>query len=70
VAKDLKQNKQAPAISATQMTDSQMDKVTAGGQGGLGHGYGGGEGLGNPLNLHGNNGNGQGALNNNPHGRF
>ena len=27
VAKDLKQNKQAPAISATQMTDSKMDKV-------------------------------------------
>ena len=29
VAKDLKQNKQAPAISATQMTDSKMDKVAA-----------------------------------------
>ena len=27
MAKDLKQNKQAPAISATQMTDSKMDKV-------------------------------------------
>jgi opacity protein-like surface antigen len=34
VAKDLKQNKQAPAVSATQMTNSEMDKVTAGaGQG-------------------------------------
>jgi hypothetical protein len=29
VAKDLKQNKQAPAISATQMTDPKMDKVAA-----------------------------------------
>jgi len=29
VAKDLKQNKQAPAISATQMIDSKMDKVAA-----------------------------------------
>jgi hypothetical protein len=29
VAKDLKQKKQAPAISATQMTDSKMDKVAA-----------------------------------------
>jgi hypothetical protein len=29
VAKDLKQNKQAPAVSATQMTDSKMDKVVA-----------------------------------------
>ena len=29
MAKDLKQNKQAPAISATQMTDSRMDKVAA-----------------------------------------
>jgi len=27
--KDLKQNKQAPAVSATQMTDSKMDKVAA-----------------------------------------
>jgi opacity protein-like surface antigen len=30
VAKDLKQEKKAPAISATQMTDSEMDRVTAG----------------------------------------
>jgi opacity protein-like surface antigen len=30
VAKDLKQNKQAPTVSATQMTDSEMDRVTAG----------------------------------------
>ena len=29
VAKDLKQNKQAPAVSATQMTDPKMDKVAA-----------------------------------------
>jgi hypothetical protein len=28
-AKDLKQNKQAPTISATQMTDSKMNKVAA-----------------------------------------
>jgi len=31
VAKDVKQNKQAP--TATQMTNSEMDKVTAGGEG-------------------------------------
>jgi hypothetical protein len=37
VAKDLKQSKQA--VSATQMTDSQMDKVVAG----EGNGYGGGK---------------------------
>ena len=32
VAKDLKQEKKAttPAVSATQMTDAEMDKVTAG----------------------------------------
>jgi hypothetical protein len=30
VAKDLKQNKAAPVVSATQMTDAEMDKVTAG----------------------------------------
>jgi hypothetical protein len=32
VAKDLKQDKKAttPAVSATQMTDAEMDKVTAG----------------------------------------
>jgi hypothetical protein len=30
VAKDLKQEKKAPAISVTQMTDSEMDRVTAG----------------------------------------
>ena len=29
VAKDLKQNKQAPAVSATQMTDSREDKRCA-----------------------------------------
>jgi hypothetical protein len=29
VAKDLKQNKQAPAVSATQIADSKMDKVAA-----------------------------------------
>ena len=33
VAKDFKQDKKAtlPAVSATQMTESEMDKVTAGG---------------------------------------
>jgi hypothetical protein len=33
LAKDLKQDKKsmAPAIAATQMSDSEMDKVTAGG---------------------------------------
>jgi hypothetical protein len=33
VAKDLKQEKKAtaPAVTATQMSDSEMDKVTAGG---------------------------------------
>jgi opacity protein-like surface antigen len=30
VAKELKQNKQAPTVSATQMSDSEMDRVTAG----------------------------------------
>jgi hypothetical protein len=30
VAKDLKQNKAAPVVSATQMTNAEMDKVTAG----------------------------------------
>jgi hypothetical protein len=44
VAKDLKQSKQAPAVSATQMTNSEMDKVTAGAQGGLGNGFGQGTG--------------------------
>ena len=29
VAKNFKQNKQAPSVSATQMTDSKMDKVAA-----------------------------------------
>jgi hypothetical protein len=29
VAKDLKRNKQSPTVSATQMTDSKMDKVAA-----------------------------------------
>jgi hypothetical protein len=35
VAKDLKQDQKsaAPAVSATQMTDSEMDKVTAGAPG-------------------------------------
>jgi hypothetical protein len=34
VAKDLKQEKKAtaPAVAATQMTDSEMDKVTAAGE--------------------------------------
>jgi hypothetical protein len=70
VAKELKQNKQAPTVSATQMTNSEMDKVTAGAQGGQGNGWGGGEGLGNPTNLHGKNGNGQGPAHNNSHARF
>jgi opacity protein-like surface antigen len=30
VAKDLKQDRKAPAVSATQMTDSEMDRVTGG----------------------------------------
>jgi hypothetical protein len=30
VAKDLKQDRKAPAVSATQMTDSEMDRVSAG----------------------------------------
>ena len=29
VAKNLKQNKEAPSVSATQMTNSKMDKVAA-----------------------------------------
>jgi hypothetical protein len=35
LAKDLKQDKKAtvPAVSATQMTDAEMDKVTAGAPG-------------------------------------
>ena len=71
VAKDLKQNKQAPTVSATQMTNSEMDKITAGaglgnGQGGLGNGFGGGTG-------DSGNGKGQGGGllgNNNFHARF
>ena len=39
VAKDLKQSKQA--VAATQMSDSEMDRVTAGDPGnGNGHAYG------------------------------
>jgi opacity protein-like surface antigen len=53
VAKDLKQ-KQVPTVSATQMTNSEMDKVTAGAQGGQGNGFG--EGTGAP-----GNGKGQGG---------
>ena len=53
VAKELKQ-KQAPTVSATQMTNSEMDKVTAGAQGGQGNGFG--EGTGAP-----GNGKGQGG---------
>ena len=38
VAKDLKQDRKAPGVSATQMSESEMDRVTAGdpGNGGLG----------------------------------
>ena len=70
VAKELKQ-KQAPTVSATQMTNSEMDKVTAGaglwhGQGGLVNGFG--RGTGAPGN---GNGQGGGLLgNNNFHARF
>ena len=40
LAKDLKQDKKAnaPTVAATQMSDAEMDKVTAGA--GIGHGYG------------------------------
>jgi hypothetical protein len=66
VAKDLKQDKKAttdaPAVSATQMSDSEMDKVTAGEQGGLGNGWGEGRGIGFD-NVGG--GRGQGYLNSN-----
>ena len=65
VAKELKQ-KQAPTVSATQMTNSEMDKVTAGAQGGQGNGFG--RGTGAPGN---GNGQGGGLLgNNNFHARF
>jgi opacity protein-like surface antigen len=60
VAKDLKQNKQA--VSATQMTNSEMDKVTAGNNGTNGGGTGFGDGHGNNL--------GRGADRNNFHARF
>ena len=65
VAKDLKQNKQAPTVSATQMTNSEMDKVTGQGhgQGGVGNGFG--LGTGDP-----GMGKGQGGGNNNSHARF
>jgi hypothetical protein len=33
VAKDLKQDKKAPPVAATQMNDAEMDKVTAGAPG-------------------------------------
>jgi opacity protein-like surface antigen len=39
VAKDLKQDRNAPAVSATQMTNAEMDRVTAGDPG---NGNGGG----------------------------
>ena len=73
VAKDLKQNKQAPAVSATQMTNSEMDKVTAGagqghGQGGVGNGFG--EGTGAPGMGKGQGGGGLLLGHNNPNGRF
>jgi opacity protein-like surface antigen len=63
VAKDVKQEKRAGPV---QMTDSEMDKVTAGfstdnnGLNGGGVGFGGGNG----------GGNGQGPAHNNFHGRF
>ena len=65
VAKDLKQNKQVPTVSATQMTNSEMDKVTGQGhgQGGVGNGFG--LGTGDP-----GMGKGQGGGNNNSHARF
>ena len=62
VAKDLKQSKQAPALSAAQMTNSEMDKVTAGNNGTNGGGTGFGGGHGNDL--------GRGADRNNFHARF
>ena len=64
LAKDLKQDKKAPApaVSATQMTDSEMDKVTAGNNGANGGGTGYGGGHGNNL--------GRGADRNNFHARF
>jgi len=39
VAKDLKQDRKAPGVSATQMSESEMDRVTAGDPG---NGSGGG----------------------------
>jgi hypothetical protein len=62
VAKDVKQNKQAPTVSATQMTNAEMDKVTAGNNGanGGGTGFGGGNGMDK----------GQGPAHNNFHARF
>ena len=33
VAKDLKQDKKAPPVAATQMSDAEMDKVTGAGPG-------------------------------------
>ena len=38
VAKDLKQDRKAPTMSATRMNDSEMDRVTAGAAGGNGNG--------------------------------
>jgi hypothetical protein len=67
VAKELKQNKQAPTVSATQMTNSEMDKVTAGVQGCCGNAWGAAIGAG--FAGHGN-AKGQGADNNNGHARF
>jgi hypothetical protein len=64
VAKDLKQDKRAaaPAVTAAQMTDAEMNKVTAGNNGlnGAGVGYGNGNG----CNC------GRGADRNNVHARF
>jgi len=51
VAKDLKQDRKAPAVSTTQMSDSEMDRVTAGDPGNVGHGYGRAPGPGWEVNL-------------------
>jgi hypothetical protein len=71
VAKDLKQNKQARTVSATQMTNSEMDKVTAGAPGLPAPGNAWGRGRGFGFDGHGG-AKGQGGTvgQNNPNGRF
>jgi hypothetical protein len=57
--------------ATVELTKSETDHVAGGApEGSPGNFYGEGRGFGNPTNLHGNNGNGQGVEHKNEHGRF